>query len=144
MNTKIAKEFYWEMSHRLPFHDGPCKNIHGHSYKMVVELEGTVDSNSMVLDYYEIERIFRPLLNRLDHTFICDAGDDLMIDFLDNNGFKYLVIPYYTTAENLVTYFIEFVKPKFVEFKNIEKIKLRIYETKDAYAERTEIINEDN
>ena len=37
---KIAKEFRWEMGHRLPEHFGLCKNIHGHSYKMVVEFEG--------------------------------------------------------------------------------------------------------
>ena len=24
---KIAKDFYWEMSHRLPWHNGLCKNI---------------------------------------------------------------------------------------------------------------------
>ena len=37
---KIAKEFRWEMGHRLPEHFGLCKNIHGHSYKMIVEFEG--------------------------------------------------------------------------------------------------------
>ena len=40
---KIAKEFNWEMGHRLPEHFGKCKNIHGHSYKMMVELEGDLD-----------------------------------------------------------------------------------------------------
>jgi len=40
---KIAKEFKWEMGHRLPEHFGQCKNIHGHSYKMLVEFEGEID-----------------------------------------------------------------------------------------------------
>ena len=26
---KIAKEFRWEIGHRLPEHFGLCKNIHG-------------------------------------------------------------------------------------------------------------------
>ena len=29
MRTTISKQFRWEMGHRLPFHEGLCKNIHG-------------------------------------------------------------------------------------------------------------------
>ena len=40
---KVAKEFKWEMGHRLPEHFGNCKNIHGHSYKMIAEFEGEIE-----------------------------------------------------------------------------------------------------
>lgn len=136
MKTKIAKEYKWEMSHRLPFHDGPCKNIHGHSYKMFVILEGEPDKNSMVIDYYDIDRFVKPLLDKLDHSFVCDENDSLMINFLKDNGFKYLVIPYFTTSENLVTYMLEIAAPHFKAFSNIESLSIRLYETEDAYAER--------
>ena len=33
---KIAKEFRWEMGHRLPEHFGLCKNIHGHCHSYVI------------------------------------------------------------------------------------------------------------
>lgn len=138
MKTKIGKEYKWEMSHRLPFHDGPCKNIHGHSYKMFVELEGELDSNSMVLDYYDIDRFVKPLIEKFDHSFVCDENDDLMINFLRDNGFKYLVIKYLTTSENLVSHIIELAKPHFQTFTNLEKLTIRLYETEDAYAERCE------
>ena len=51
---RISKEFRWEMGHRLQLHKGLCKNLHGHSYKMEVELTGDVLENGMVLDYYDL------------------------------------------------------------------------------------------
>ncbi|MFI5263969.1 MAG: 6-carboxytetrahydropterin synthase, partial [Candidatus Kapaibacterium sp.] len=30
MLTRISKSFRWEMAHRLPFHEGGCRHIHGH------------------------------------------------------------------------------------------------------------------
>lgn len=40
----VAKQFRWEGAHRLPWHDGLCKNNHGHSYKMEASVDGAVDA----------------------------------------------------------------------------------------------------
>ena len=37
---KIAKEFSFDMAHMLDGHDGKCKNLHGHTYKLQVEVAG--------------------------------------------------------------------------------------------------------
>ena len=89
MKIKIAKDFYWEMSHRLPDHPGLCRNIHGHSYKMQIELEGEPTAQGMVLDYYELSKIVKPFLEQFDHAFLCDENDSLMIEFLRTNNFKH-------------------------------------------------------
>ena len=123
------------MSHRLPYHEGNCKNIHGHTYKIRVELEGEPDENGMVVDYYYIEQVVAPLIRRLDHSFVCDAGDRLMIDFLQKAGFKYNIIENYTTAENLAIYAVQEIAPGFRNLKNLSRLKIRIYETDDVYAE---------
>jgi 6-pyruvoyltetrahydropterin/6-carboxytetrahydropterin synthase len=137
MKTTIGKEYKWEMSHRLPFHLGPCKNLHGHSYKMFVILTGEQDKNSMVLDYYDIDSFVKPLLDKLDHSFVCDKDDKLMINFLQENGFKHHIIPNYTTSENLVTYMLDVAIPHFKKFDNILSLTIKLYETEDAFAERT-------
>ncbi|HND76050.1 MAG TPA: 6-carboxytetrahydropterin synthase, partial [bacterium] len=67
--VKIAKEFHWEMAHRLPYHTGGCQNIHGHSYILWVEIEGQPQENGMLLDYAEIKRIVKPMIDTLDHGF---------------------------------------------------------------------------
>ena len=52
---KIAKEFRWEMGHRLPLHDGACRNLHGHTYKAVVTLSApTLNHYDFLVDFKEI------------------------------------------------------------------------------------------
>jgi len=135
MTTRIGKEFIWQMSHRLPFHNGVCKNIHGHSYQMRVEIEGEIDSNGMIMDYYDMDTILAPLISKLDHSFCVDDDDTVMLNFLKENNFKYYVIPSTTTAENLAQYILDNVKPEFQKFKNLNKIKIRVNETDDVFAE---------
>jgi len=135
MKVRLGKDFHWEMSHRLPFHEGGCRNIHGHSYKMRVDLIGSTDENGMVLDFYEIDRIVRPYLDAMDHAFVVDKNDTDVIDFLDNQNFKKFVIDYTSTAENLAMYFISELADKFKLYDNIYHIKVRVFETIDAFAE---------
>ncbi|HRP02316.1 MAG TPA: 6-carboxytetrahydropterin synthase [Candidatus Kapabacteria bacterium] len=137
MRTMVAKEYRWEMSHRLPFHKGPCKNIHGHSYKMIVSVEGNLNSNSMVIDYYDLDNIMKPLIDSLDHSFLCDKDDKLMMEFLASNGFKYFTMPYVTTSENIVTFIIDTIKEEFQKYDNLISLSVAVYETIDAFAKRT-------
>ena len=136
MNTKIAKDFYWEMSHRLPDHKGLCKNIHGHSYKIRVELEGELNEEGMVLDYYDLKQLFLPIIEVFDHSFIVDKDDEIMINFLKSNNFKHFIIQKTTTAEHIVEYIYNIVSENIKDqFSNIKNLKLRLYETEDVYAE---------
>lgn len=136
MITKIAKDFYWEMSHRLPFHKGPCKNIHGHSYKIRVEISGEPDINGIVIDYYDLKLVMIPLIEQLDHSFVVDKNDTLMINFLKENNMKYFILNKTTTAENLAEYiFIEIKNQIRNKFNNISHLTVRLFETDDVYAE---------
>ncbi len=135
MVCKVGKLFKWEMSHRLPFHEGQCKNVHGHSYKMLVELEGGTNENGIVIDYYDINRVVAPLLDKIDHAFLCDENDRRMIEFLKENNFKIFLTPGFTTSENMTLFFMNLLLPEFRKFDNLHSLMLRIYETEDAYAE---------
>ncbi len=135
MKVTIGKEFEWQMSHRLTFHKGPCKNIHGHSYKMLLEMTGETDFNEMIMDYYDIERIVSPLIERLDHAFLVDEKDEIMLSFLEKQGFKLYKMPIVTTSEAMAKHFMSLLAPEFAKFEYIETLKIRIYETHDAYAE---------
>ena len=42
---RITKEFKFEMAHALHGYDGLCKNIHGHSYRLWVTVEGAVKNS---------------------------------------------------------------------------------------------------
>lgn len=135
MKTKIAKEFRWEMSHRLPYHSGQCKFIHGHSYKLNVAIEGEPDDRGMVLDYYNLFDVVNPILKDFDHSFVCDSKDNIMIDFLKKQNFKYNVLDTYTSAENLAKFFLNQIYDRLKGHDNLDKLYVRLQETEDVYAE---------
>ena len=133
---KIAKEFRWEMGHRLPEHFGQCKNIHGHSYKMLAEFEGNLDEQGMVIDYYDVEKIINPIIEHLDHAFMVNKNDKVVIEFLEKMNSKKVVVDFQSTAENICTYLLNEVRQASLP-KNVTKIKVRVYETAQDYAEET-------
>jgi 6-pyruvoyltetrahydropterin/6-carboxytetrahydropterin synthase len=133
---KIAKEFRWEMGHRLPEHFGKCKNIHGHSYQMLVEVEGETNELGMVMDYYDVKKVINPIIEELDHSFMVNAGDTEVIKFLEKMDSKRVVVNFQSTVENICLYII--TKLKSVEFPaNVKSVRVRIAETHDDFAEET-------
>ncbi|MBX2974758.1 MAG: 6-carboxytetrahydropterin synthase QueD [Ignavibacteriaceae bacterium] len=131
---KIAKEFRWEMGHRLPFHQGKCVNLHGHSYKMLVEVEGDLDKDGMVVDYYDLKAIINPIVEELDHAYLVWRDDTQLIEALKMLNSKKVIIDYHSTAENMCLYFLDKIQTAGLP-KNVSKVKVRIYETEDDYAE---------
>jgi len=131
---KIAKEFKWEMGHRLPEHFGLCKNIHGHSYKMIVELEGDLNEQGMVIDFYDVEKTINPLVEKLDHAFMVKNDDKPTLEFLEKMNSKKVVVNFDSTVENICKYISGEISSSKLP-GNIRGIVVRVYETPDAYAE---------
>ena len=131
---KIAKEFTWEMGHRLSFHNGKCKNLHGHSYKCLVELTGDPDENGMVMDYYDLKKVVEPIIDELDHSFMVYKKDIEMIEVLEKLNSRKVVVDFETTAENICIYLLNKIKSTKLP-QNIHSIKVRVLETENSYAE---------
>mgnify|MGYP001591661733 CR=1 FL=1 len=67
----IAKEFTFDAAHRLLNYNGPCANLHGHTYKLQIVLSGSVQKNGMVIDFVDFKRIVtEKVISKLDHKFI--------------------------------------------------------------------------
>ncbi|HSD63501.1 MAG TPA: 6-carboxytetrahydropterin synthase [Ignavibacteriaceae bacterium] len=131
---KIAKEFHWEMGHRLPEHFGKCKNIHGHSYRMIVELEGNLDDNGMIMDYFDLKKIVIPVIEELDHAFMVFEKDKEIIEFLESVKSKKVIVNFQSTVENICRYILFQIQKQKLP-SNVDKIKVRIFESVDDYAE---------
>jgi 6-pyruvoyltetrahydropterin/6-carboxytetrahydropterin synthase len=136
---KVAKEFRWEMGHRLPEHFGLCKNIHGHSYKMIVEFEGEMNNEGMVIDFYEVEKIISPVIEKLDHSFMVNKNDKIVLDFLEKMKSKKVVVGFESTVENICTYLLEEIKKSALP-RNVNIVSVRVYETGFDYAEKEIIL----
>ena len=71
----VFKTFTIEAARSLPnLPDGhPCKNIHGHSFKITITVTGDVDNKTgFVMDFGDIDETFNPLLSKLDHSYLND------------------------------------------------------------------------
>ncbi len=137
---KIGKEFRWEMGHRLPDHFGKCKNIHGHSYKMLVEFCGELDKNGMIIDYYDVEKIINPVIDKLDHAFMVNKNDKAVLEFLEKMNSKRVVVEFESTAENICKYLLSEVSKTSLP-ENVKEIKVRVQETTEDYAEESKILS---
>jgi 6-pyruvoyltetrahydropterin/6-carboxytetrahydropterin synthase len=69
---KLWKDFTFEAAHQLtlvpPGHQ--CGRLHGHSYKVRIHCKGTLNQNDWVVDYAEIAKATRPIIEELDHSFL--------------------------------------------------------------------------
>jgi 6-pyruvoyltetrahydropterin/6-carboxytetrahydropterin synthase len=137
MTTRIAKEFHWEMAHRLPYHTGGCQNVHGHSYRLWVEVEGEPDAQGMVMDYLDLKAVVEPLVKQLDHSFLCDRSDEMMMQFFHGNSLKVNYVDFPTTAENLASYLLKEITLRLRESQNVlvKRLCVRVQETERTYAE---------
>jgi 6-pyruvoyltetrahydropterin/6-carboxytetrahydropterin synthase len=133
--TTIGRLFHWEMGHRLPFHGGGCANVHGHSYRMWLEVTGRCDGHGMLIDYGEMKRLVQPVIDALDHAFACDAADQVMRGFLETNGFKTVIVDVPTTAENLAVWLADAVWTRMAPFERIASVRVRLQETDNSFAE---------
>lgn len=71
----IFKKFTFDSAHSLPHvPDGhKCKEIHGHTYKLTVFIEGELDERlGWVMDFKELKDVVKPLINQIDHKYMND------------------------------------------------------------------------
>ena len=89
----VAKHFKWEAAHRIPWHGGKCKHLHGHSYKMIVEFEGELNENGIVIDFNDLKAIVKPHIDLIDHTTIISEHDTELKEVFDSKQWKYYLLP---------------------------------------------------
>lgn len=135
MRTTISKQFRWEMGHRLPLHEGLCRNIHGHSYEAHVILSGEPDASGMVMDYYDMKLLIQDKLNELDHCFLCSADDTIVRDFLELHDLRTVIVDFPTTAENIARMLATHVVSQLPVGHKIDTVRLRVFETEKTFAE---------
>ncbi len=75
---RVRRQFDFEAAHELPRHPGKCKNLHGHSYRLIVTVERPVDAGSgMVIDFAELKRTVKTaVIDHLDHRYLNDLIDN--------------------------------------------------------------------
>ena len=136
---RITKEFQFEMAHALLGYDGPCKNIHGHSYKLDVTVLGEVKENTsdsdegMVVDFGIIKTIVKKLIvDEYDHSLVLNEKmkiDTTSFDFMN----KLILVPFQPTCELLLVHYAKLIQSQLPAHIKLHSLLLR--ETPTSYAE---------
>jgi 6-pyruvoyltetrahydropterin/6-carboxytetrahydropterin synthase len=74
----VRRSFDFEAAHKLPHHPGKCRELHGHSYRLVVCVDRPVDPDSgMAIDFADLKQIVRTrVVDVLDHKYVNDLIDN--------------------------------------------------------------------
>src|SRR3990167_4811953 len=69
----IAKQFEFEAAYQLPNEEcyGACRNLHGHTYKLIIEVEGEIQKEGWVMNFKDLKKeVQDKVINILDHSNI--------------------------------------------------------------------------
>ena len=117
----IKTEF--SSAHILNGHKGDCKRMHGHNWKVEVEVSGNkLDNIGMVMDFKDIKKSAKEIGGRLDHQFLNDLEP-----FKESNP----------TAENIAKYFFSELSKK-INNDSIELKSIKLWETDKSAVKYTE------
>jgi len=107
----VTKEFIFDAAHFLPFYEGKCENLHGHTYKMHVTVKAKKDNYSgMAFDFVLLkEAAKKEVVDLFDHQ--------LINDHIEN-----------PSAENIA----QFAWEKLIQ-KNIPLYEIKVWETPTSF-----------
>ena len=134
----VTKTIRFDAAHVLTNHQGLCKNLHGHTYRVDVSVaQGSGDTRDMVIDFKDLKRIASEVVcERFDHAFIYNtesAGEREIAAVVEKNGMRTVAIPFRSTAENLARMFFGELKALIPGLSAV-----KVWETADSCAEYRE------
>ncbi|WP_300903901.1 6-carboxytetrahydropterin synthase [uncultured Alistipes sp.] len=139
---RLTKEFSFEAAHALDGYDGPCREIHGHSYRLFVTVKGRPSACDddpkcgMVMDFGVLKRIVADeIVSRLDHAFVLRRGteNDALCAALEGRFSNIVRVDYQPTCENMLEDFARRIAARLPQ--GVALHALRLHETATSYAE---------
>ena len=131
--TTVTKTVKFDAAHVLTDHQGLCRNLHGHTYRVDVSVSQAGDGD-MVIDFKELKGILAEvILDRFDHSFIYNTGsadESEIAAVVEKHGMRTVAIPFRSTVENLAKMFFNELKAKVPGLSSV-----KVWETADNVAE---------
>jgi 6-pyruvoyltetrahydropterin/6-carboxytetrahydropterin synthase len=138
---RLTKIFHFEMAHALYGYDGPCRNIHGHSYELEVTIGGAPlndplhPKHGMIMDFSDLKSIVKEqIVDRLDHALLLNGNSPHRdIPQLNSNFEKVIFTEYQPTCENMLLDFVSRIQKLLPG--HVSLIALKLKETPTSYSE---------
>ena len=138
---RLTKEFSFEAAHALGGYDGPCREIHGHSYRLFVTIKGEPSTDpmnpkqGMVMDFGVLKKIVHEeIISRFDHALVLrSTADKELLKLLTAQFDNLIEVDYQPTCENMLEDFARRIMARLPEGVTLHS--LRLHETASSYAE---------
>lgn len=111
----VSKSILFDAAHLLTGHAGQCRNLHGHTYRVTVDIADTHhlpnQPSDMVIDFKELKHLLQKLIAEpCDHAFLYDTSSDVETDIaetLKRHDLRVYPIACRSTSENLAKHFYQ-------------------------------------
>lgn len=139
---QLTKIFRFETAHAIHGYQGPCRNVHGHSYELHVTVRAKqplaadgeyLPKPGFLLDFRELKNLVnKEVVDYFDHRLF--LSEDFIQAHPELRGLENLEVwPFEPSAENILLFILN--KLQKVMPEGIFIHTMRIYETKTSYAE---------
>jgi len=127
----LKAEHSFDSAHFLYGYEGKCANIHGHRWKIEVEVQsenlvkgGQLDG--MIIDFGDLKNDVKAMADSYDHALIIQEGTmrDATLNCIKEDGFNVIIVDFRPTAENFAAFFFKLMKDKGYNVK-----RTTVYET---------------
>lgn len=131
----------FDSAHFLSGYDGKCSNIHGHRWRVIIEVyENDIKSEGqirgMIVDFGTLKSQVKAEADALDHALIIEKNTlkEKTIEALKEENFKIIEVDFRPTAESFAKFFYD----RFTElgYKVKEAV---VYETPNNCASYSEV-----
>lgn len=134
--VKVCKIFTFDSAHQLVGHKGKCANVHGHTYKLEVVLQGKVigpenfSDEGFVIDFSDVKDIVKSLIvDSLDHSFLA-MGNEPVLATLKETESKVSELGFRTTVENMAVHICYTLREA-----QLPVYAVKLWETPNSWAE---------
>ena len=119
---KLSALLNFSAAHYLNAYNGDCARLHGHNWKILVEVSANdLDASGMAMDFKDLNDVAWKVIGKFDHQVVNEVEPFNKIN---------------PTAENLARYFYEAIKSNLPE--KVEMIKIGLWETEKYLVEYSE------
>lgn len=127
----LKAEHSFDSAHFLSGYAGKCANIHGHRWRVEVEVQSKTlvksgQLDGMVIDFGDLKKDVKAMADSYDHALIIqkDTMREATLNCLNQDGFNIIVVDFRPTAENFAAFFFKLMKDKGYDVK-----RTTVYET---------------
>ncbi len=127
----LKTEASFDSAHFLSGYDGKCSNLHGHRWKIEIEIKSDElvedgQCRGMIVDFGDLKNDLKNLADSFDHAFIYekDSLKEATIAALKDENFRLIEVDFRPTAENFSKYFYDVMQNKGYKVRT-----LTVYET---------------